>query len=81
MARLSKAAIDIANHIGCDADDMEDYRYQATRTNRPVYSFDADYWSAGGAKPPTHQDGWDMEWEKVVSSYDGKTVLWHARST
>lgn len=81
MARPPKAAIDIANHLGMDVDDMEDnYRYQPTRYTRPVYLFDSDYWSAGPTPPRYTQGRCDLKWRRVVSSYDKKTLLWHAVS-
>jgi len=80
MARLSKAGERVACHLGMDGDSFEeDYRYQPGRWTKPVYAIGNRYWSAGAA-PPKHVHGtlhdFDEPWRRVVSSYDGKTVLW-----
>ncbi len=74
MARTTKAGTAVAYHLGLDYADMEDNRYQSTRYSRPVYTVDDDYWSAGPTPPTSAYRG--ETWVKVISSFDGKTVLW-----
>lgn len=82
MARPPKAAVDVANHLMLDAADMEDdYRYQPTRYTKPVYAFDAEYYSAGATPPRYNAGRCDLKWERVTSSYDPKVTLWRSVSS
>lgn len=56
--------------FGWDSSDMEDCRYQAGRTNRPVYTINEDYYCAVkiGQKPAKSHAGIQWEWEKVEST-------------
>jgi len=79
--RPTKTAEHIGNHFSEDRADVEYMRYQPTCWTRPVYSLSDGYWSAGPT-PPRHtkQSDGGLEWEKVISSYDKKTVLWFAQN-
>lgn len=76
MSRIPKAASYIAAHLGRDEEEINDYRYQPTRTTAPVFAIGNDYWCAG-KKPAEHFDDRAWKWQRVISRYDRKTVLWH----
>jgi hypothetical protein len=68
----------IAEHFGTDSDSIRESEYQYGRFTKSVYSLsDNEYWSAG-ATPPRHTDsvGNPWKWEKVISGYDRKSILW-----
>lgn len=69
----------IAEHLGTDAESVRDYEYQHGRFVRPIFALsDNEYWAAGQSKP-CDPDGILNSWEKVVSSYDRKSILWVCR--
>lgn len=71
----------IAEHFGSDSADIRDSEYQPGRFPRPIYSLsDNEYWAAGNTKP-RDPDGTLANWEKVISSYDRKSVLWVCRES
>lgn len=66
----------IAEHFGTDAESIRDCEYQPGHFSKPVYSLsDNEYWAAGATKP-RDRDRDEMSWEKVISSYDRKSILW-----
>lgn len=67
----------IAAHLGEDRDTVKTYRYQPTRWTRPVFNVWDGYWCAG-LVPAKPMNGENLNWQKVISSYDRKTVLWFA---
>jgi hypothetical protein len=70
------AAEKVANHLSADIETVKDHRYQPTYYSTPVFLLGDDRWGAG-ARPPKNRYSDDTEvWEKVISVYDGKTVLW-----
>lgn len=66
----------IAEHFGTDSDYVRDNEYQHGRYSKPIYSLsDNEYWAAGATKP-RDPDGLLTDWKKVISQYDGKSILW-----
>lgn len=61
----------LAMVFGWDNSDMEDCRYQAGRTDRPVFTINEDYYCAVkiGQNPAKSYDGVQWEWEKVESKF------------
>ena len=83
MPRLTTAGRKIAEHLGLDGDTFEeDYRYQSTRWTKPVYAIGNDYWCAGPKPAKATMEAYDFDepWERVVSSFDGTSVLWVQRN-
>lgn len=59
----------LATYWGCDIAEVEDYRYQPTKTSIPVYtSGDKYYCVTKNDKPATHRDGFDWNWKQVHDS-------------
>lgn len=76
---MKSIAIQIAEHFGCDINDIRPYDYQPGRWTRKVFAgMDGNrYWSAGGATPPRHRDGDDdLVWRRVKSNWQGNPDLW-----
>jgi hypothetical protein len=67
----------IAEHLGWDAADVREGRYQETRFDRPVYVCGGDYYAAG-PRAPRERDGQDMKWKQEISRYDGASIIWRA---
>ena len=69
----------IASTFGLDVSELADYRYQPTRTTRPIYAI-GDIYVASGLKPPKDDVGepWkehsDQFWAK------GKTKVWVSKA-
>ena len=61
----------LATQFGWDLSDLEDYRYQYGRTDRPVYAIGNECFCAVkiGQKPAKHQGGINWEWEKDHSVF------------
>jgi len=61
----------LAMVFGWDNADIEDCRYQAGRTDRPVYTINEDYYCAVkiGQNPARNRDGDQWNWEKVESQF------------
>jgi hypothetical protein len=72
MKRYTSAQV-IAETFGIDFSDMKDYRYQAGRSDKPIYSIDDDYYCASkiGNKPAEHFTI-DFEWSKQESVFADK---------
>ena len=71
----------IAEHFSTDSESIRDSEYQHGRYSRPIFSLsDNEYWAAGHTKP-RDPDGILTAWEKVVSNYDHKSVLWVCRQS
>ena len=70
----------IASSIGFDIDEMEDYRYQPTRTKQPIYAV-GEYYYACGKRKPSDQVGsdWLIDREQFWAEQN-KTILWSAKS-
>jgi len=68
----------IAATLGLDIADLGDYRYQSTRTTRPIYAI-GDIYVAIGHKPPKDDVG--AEWQKHTDQFwaNGKTTVWVAK--
>lgn len=86
MARTSKAGYAVANHLGMNGDDFEEYRYQPTRTPCPVYAVGDHYYAAKRSDSPPKTrfggpGGWECgSWKKLEDARDnayGYTV-WQA---
>lgn len=75
-----RIARQIAEHFGCDVDEIRDYDYQPGRWTRKVYcGMDENrYWSAGGEKPPKYvgDDPAPLTWVRVRSNWKGNADLW-----
>ena len=77
--RSKSAAIQIAEHFGCDVADIRDYDYQPGHWSRKVYAgMDGNrYWAGAGAKPPKHRDmDGGIVWRQVDSNWRGNAPLW-----
>lgn len=61
----------VAQHLGMDSSEMEDYRYHYGHTSQPVYALDDTYYCAvkKGQKPATHREGMDWKWTEVKDDY------------
>ena len=72
----------IAEHFGCDMDDVRDASYQHGHWTPAVFSGftgDGAYWSAG-PRQPRHKDGEDgLKWTQVQSQWPGNGPLWTAK--
>ena len=69
----------IAATLGLDIADLGDYRYQSTRTTRPIYAI-GNIYVAAGQKPPKDDVG--AEWEEHKDQFwaNGKTTVWVAKA-
>ena len=69
----------IAATLGLDLSELEDYRYQPTRTARRIYSIDDIYVATGLTAPKDHVGG---PWEKHPDQFwaDGKTTIWVSKA-
>jgi hypothetical protein len=70
----------IASSIGFDVADMEDYRYQPTRTKQPIYAVGEHYYACGKRKP-TDEVGaeWLIDREQFWAEQN-QTIFWSAKS-
>lgn len=71
----------IASHFDMDAAEVENYRYQPTRTPCPVYTAGNDYYTA--TSPSTRPKGSaDYVWEPVYSWVTAMygNVIWRAQN-
>jgi hypothetical protein len=82
MARISKVALAVAEHLGWDAAEIEDYRYQPGRTPCPIYAVGGNEYLAAAKRPPkTTYDagfmgGWECSrWEPAPSRFPNPTGL------
>lgn len=72
----------IAEHFGDDSKSIRESEYQYGRFTRPVYALsDNEYWSAGTRPPQPTDSSQPWKWEKVISSYDKKSILWKYTGT
>jgi hypothetical protein len=71
----------IAAHLGMDVMDVEDYRYQPTRTPCAVYSSDGDYFTATktARKPRESEDNHfgTWKWRRTPTHGYAEAVGWH----
>jgi hypothetical protein len=69
----------IAATLGLDIADLGDYRYQPTKTTRPIYAI-GDIYVAAGHKPPKDDVG--SKWEEHKDQFwaNGKTTVWVAKA-
>lgn len=67
----------LATAFGWDNADMEECRYQAGRSDRPVFTINEDYYCAVkiGQKPARSLNGIQWEWRKETSSF-AESVGW-----
>jgi hypothetical protein len=67
----------IADHFGDDGESIREKEYQYGRFTKSVYALsDNEYWSAGVRPPQPTDNSEPWKWERVISSYDHKSVLW-----
>jgi hypothetical protein len=69
----------IASTYGIDQSEIENYRYQSTRTKQPIYSIGEYYFSCGKRKPT---DDVGHEWCIDIDQFwaeQNKTILWSSR--
>lgn len=91
MARVPKVAVAVAGFLGWDAEELEEQRYQPTRTPCPVYYFDdGKAFTATRSKraPATHWNpqrpyqGWSCDrWEYAGQDVHTGWHVWEAIST
>ena len=76
--KSKRAAMQIAEHFGCDVADIRDYDYQPGRWSRKVYAgFDGNrYWAGAGKTAPKHSDDNSISWKQVPSNWLGNPPLW-----
>ncbi len=76
MKRYTSKTV-LAMVFGWDNNEMNDYRYKAGRTDKPVYTIDGDYYCATkiGKRPAKSLYGLDWEWKKVESSF-AESIGW-----
>jgi hypothetical protein len=69
----------IAATLGLDMAELEDYRYQPTRTKRPIYAI-GDVYVATGLKPPKEDVG--APWQQHPDQFwaNGKTTIWLSKA-
>jgi hypothetical protein len=69
----------IASTLGLEISELDDYRYQPTRTSRPIYAI-YDFYIASGIKPPKDVVG--QPWEKYPDQFwaTDKTVIWWSKA-
>lgn len=68
MARKYKSADIIAMEFCWDIADLRDYRYQSTRTDKPIFAIGNTYYCASPiSKPPAKHQAIDYEWVKYES--------------
>jgi hypothetical protein len=75
-----KAKAIIAATFGLDSGDVEDYRYQPSRTQQPIYAIDSYYFACGKRKP---KDEVGAEWQIHKDQFwaeQNKTVLWNSKA-
>lgn len=68
----------LAEHFGCDSETVLDHLYQPGQFTKRVFDINDVLWCTG-AKPaqPVYDGRMEkLSWEKVVSAYDKKAVLW-----
>lgn len=66
----------IAATFGMDSAEMEDYRYQMTRTSKAIYAIGNAYYTTGKNKPKDDMGG---EWKPHQDQFwagKGNTILW-----
>lgn len=68
----------LADHFGCDADTVAHHAYQPGQFTRRVFYINDVLWCTGAtpAQPKREVLHGRMYWEKVVSDYDKKSILW-----
>jgi hypothetical protein len=69
----------VACYLGFDAAEMEDYRYQPTRTPCPVYAVGNDYFTAskGRAPKPGTFPNPEWSWQKIEEAqFYGSQLGW-----
>jgi hypothetical protein len=69
----------IAATLGLNIADLGDYRYQPTRTTRPIYAI-GNIYVAAGHKPP--KDNVGAKWEEHQDQFwtNGQTTVWVAKA-
>lgn len=73
----------IATHFGCDVHEMEESRYQSTKTSMPVWTTEDAYYcvTKGSQKPAVHKDGMEWNWvrskDTLIESFGWK--VWQSK--
>lgn len=73
-----KSKFVVASTLGCDLKDMADYEYQPSRTTRPTWCFDNQFFACGVTKP-TDWESLGVEWVPYKDQYWAEksgTTLW-----
>lgn len=66
----------IAETFGLDVSDVRDYRYQATRTKRPIFAIGDRYYTTGGTPPKDEVGGAWVAHSDQFFARRGGTTLW-----
>lgn len=68
----------IAEHFGCDSDGVLDHLYQPGQYTKRVFSINNVLWCSGAKPAQPVYEGREsrLTWEKVISTYDKKSILW-----
>ena len=79
MKRKS-VAYRLAEHFGCDVDELREYDYHAGMYSPKVYAgMDGNnYWSAGPRKPRYHGGEDTLEWRRIEPTQTNIGTLWVA---
>jgi len=81
--KRKSVAMQIAEHLGCDVEEIREYDYQPGTYSPKVYAgMDGNnYWSAGPRKPRyTYFGSGDdlLQWKRIESNWKGNGPLWCA---
>lgn len=66
----------IADTLGLELSELEEYRYQSTRNKRAIYCIGNDYFAVGQTAPKD-----ELKWQPYKDQFFAKqkaTTLWHA---
>jgi hypothetical protein len=70
----------IAATFGIDQAEMENYRYQPTRTKQAIFTMGEHYFSCGKRKPTEDVGGeWCIDMDQFWAN-ENSTILWSAKS-
>jgi hypothetical protein len=70
----------IAATFGLDSNDVEEYRYQSTRTRQAIYAIGNYYFTCGKRRPKDEVGAeWQMDKDQFWATQN-KTVLWSSKT-